>query len=87
MTNNETPAERLRKIAGTVNATNEFAFDGLTIQGIINLVEACWACDWDIYPDMLPKTLRLEASLHGANTEVVTKINTCCEELEKEGRL
>lgn len=83
----ETPAERLRSIVGVMNNSRESVFDNLSIFGIINLIEACRASQWDIFPDVLSSKLIKEAAFHGPSDEVVKKIDTYCEGLEKKGKL
>jgi hypothetical protein len=59
-----TGAEVLRCAVSLCNASRESTFDDLTAEEVINLCRACWASDWDVYPDNLRASERKYAARH-----------------------
>jgi len=61
----ETGANRMRRIVGLANMTNEGALDGYLVVEILRIFAACWASGWDILPDELKVSERDYAAEHG----------------------
>lgn len=49
----ESGIDELRRAGRISEYVRESTFDGLTSEGCLNLMRACWASDWDILPDEL----------------------------------
>ena len=61
----ESGVERLRRIVSACDMTMESAFDDLTVAEVINVIEACWSCPYDILPDSLDEEERIFAARNG----------------------
>lgn len=61
----KTGAEVLRIAVSLCNSSRESCFDDLTAEQVLNLARACWASEWDVYPDSLTDRERRTAARTG----------------------
>lgn len=61
----ETGIELLRRVVRAAGHTREDAISDYTPDQLVNLFRACWASDWDIFPDELTREERDHAACRG----------------------
>jgi hypothetical protein len=65
--------EELRQLARMSGHCNESAYDGFTMNEVVNMLRACRDSDWDILPDELYADERKSAGRTGVLTEICVK--------------
>lgn len=81
----ESGADHLRRVVATLNGCREDALRGLGPVHLINLVDACHACDWVVLPSDLPKNLRdnigrFFGRSDSHDAETLARVNAWCAE-------
>lgn len=61
----ETGPETLRRAVSVLDMTHGDAVDPFTAEECLNIVRACWASPWDVFPDNLTREERQYAAEHG----------------------
>ena len=52
----ESGIEELRRAANVSGWARESVYEGFTAEECLNMLRACWTCEWDVLPDGLRKT-------------------------------
>jgi len=61
----ESGIEELRRAANVSGWARESVYDGFTAEECLNMIRACWACEWDVLPDGLTDEERRGAARRG----------------------
>ncbi len=64
----ESGFEELRRAANVSGWARESVYEGFTAEECLNMLRACWTCEWDVLPDGLTDEERRGAARSGKLT-------------------